>query len=378
MSEHGFFSLGQIIAGGDPRPGEEAFLEGLDTGSKIRSRNASTESAIQNARLRRNKAQAQDELKSLSEELGVDPSMITSALAGIDPRQFTGAQKDVQDIGFRETIADITQPCEQRQATAQAVSGKPVDPFQFGPGGELFTDIFTPELQTTPTGESQIAFDQARTEKAQAEAKLAFAKEANAELFKSSTTFNLGGPQQDGKGLGDLIVEDIGGSTLPADIKPETATGIAGFGAALANTAFDIGNFNLPYPDADRTANALNDLMVRTQITGAQAIPGRETDFIRMQLAKFGVEPNNPFKGDQRSLNRMVQTSSFLGGEADRIRRALNFSAQRMSKRDLADNEAALRSLSSLKQDYDVAISRFNVDERTTKTAAGGSFTVDE
>ena len=376
MSEHGFFSLGQIIAGGDPRPGEKAFLEGLDTGSRIRSRNASTESAIQNARLRRNKAQAQEELKSLSEELGVDPSMITSALAGIDPRQFTGAQKDVQDIGFRETISDIDIPFEQRQASAQAVSGKPIDPFQFGPGGELFTDIFTPELQVSPTGESQIAFDQARVEKAKADAALATKKRTNPELFKSSTTFNLGLPP--GKGLGDAILEDIGGSTIPADIKPETATGITGFGAALANTAFDIGNFDLPFPDADKAANALTDLLTRTQITGQQAIPGRPSNFLMQQLATFGVAPNNPFKGDQRSLNRMTQTSRFLGGEADRIRRALNFSAQRMSKRDLADNESALRAITALKQDYDVVISRFNIDERTTRTAAGGSFTVEE
>ena len=278
MSEHGFFSLGQIIAGGDPRPGEEAFLEGLDTGSKIRSRNASTESAIQNARLRRNKAQAQDELKSLSEELGVDPAMITSAIAGIDPRQFSGSALNTQQLGFRETIADIDVPFEQRQASAQAVSGKPIDPFQFGPGGELFTDVFQPELQVSPTGESQIALDVARTEKAKSQAGLALKRTTNPELFKSSTTFNLGLPP--GKGLGDAILEDIGGSTIPADIKPETATGITGFGAALANTAFDVVNQDLPFPDADKAANALTDLLTRTQITGQQAIPGRPSNFL--------------------------------------------------------------------------------------------------
>ena len=375
MSEHGFFSLGQIIAGGDPRPGEEAFLEGLDTGSRIRSRNAATESAIQNARLRRNKAQAQEELKKLSEEFGFGQGDVTAGLAGIDPRQFTGAAKERQEIGFRETIADIATPFEQRQASAQAVSGKPVDPFQFGPGGELFTDIFQPELQVSPTGESQIAFDEARVEKAKADAALATKKRTNPELFKSSTTFNLGLPA--GKGLGDAIVEDIGGSTIPADIKPETATGITGFGSALANTAFDIGNFDLPFPDADRAANALTDLLTRTQITGQQAIPGRPSNWLMQQLGQFGVAPNNPFRGDQRSLNRMSQTSEFLSGEADRIRRQLNFSAQRMSKRDLADNEAALRAITALKQDYDVVISRFNVGDRTT-TAAGGSFTVEQ
>ena len=52
--------------------------------------------------------------------------------------------------------------------------------------------------------------------------------------------------------------------------------------------------------------------------------------------------------------------------------------AQRMSKRDLADNESALRAITALKQDYDVVISRFNIDERTTRTAAGGSFTVEQ
>ena len=373
MAENGFFSLGQIIAGGDPRPGEKAFLEGLDTGSRIRSRNASTENALQNARLRRNKAEAQDELKSLSEELGVDPAMITSSLAGIDPRQFTGAQADQQIGGFRETIADVAIPFEQRQAAAQAVEGKVVDPFQFGPGGELFSDVFNPEVQTSVTGESQIALDAANADKARAKAALDTKKRTNPELFKSSTTFNIG---TDGKGLGDTILEDIGASTIPADIKPEKATGITGFGAALANSAFDMVNVNLPFPDTDVAANAMVDLMTRTQITGQQAIPGRPSNYLMLQLAQFGVSPNNPFKGDQKSLNRMSQTSRFLGGEIDRLRRVLN--GGRLTKTNLGKAEDALRAIAALKQDYDVVISRFNIDERTTRTEAGGSFTVEQ
>ncbi len=373
MADNGFFSLGQIIAGGDPRPGEKAFLEGLDTGSRIRSRNASTESALQNARLRRNKAEAQEELKSLSEELGVDPSMITSAIAGIDPRQFTGAQADQQTSGFRETIADVGLPFEQRQAAAQAVEGKVVDPFQFGPGGELFSDVFNPEVQTSVTGEAQISLDQARTDKAKADAALATKKRTNPELFKSSTTFNIGA---DGKGLGDTILQDIGASTIPADIKPETATGITGFGAALANTAFDVANVDLPFPDTDKAANAMTDLMTRTQITGQQSIPGRPSNYLMLQLATFGVSPNNPFKGDQKSVNRMTQTSRFLGGEIDRLRRILN--GGRLTKTNLGKAEDALRAIAALKKDYDVVISRFNIDERATRTQAGGSFTVEE
>jgi hypothetical protein len=72
----------------------------------------------------------------------------------------------------------------------------------------------------------------------------------------------------------------------------------------------------------------------------------------------------------------MGQTSRFLGGEMDRLRRILN--GGRLTKTNLGKAEDALRAIAALKQDYDVVISRFNIDERTTRTEAGGSFTVEE
>lgn len=376
MADDGFFSLGQMIAGGDPRVGEKAFLEGLDTGSRVRARNASTESALQLARQRRNEAQAQEELKSLSDELGVDPAFVTSAIAGVDPRQFTGSVADTQESGFRETIADVGVPFEQRQAAAQAIEGKVVDPFQFGPGGELFADVFNPDRVPTvsETGTAAIGADRALQRQRIASARLNDEKRKHPERFKSSSTFNIGLPN--GVGLGDAILDDIGDSTIPADIKPAEATGITGAGKAIANTAFDVFNANLPFDDAEKASNALTDLMTRTQITGQQSIPGRPSNYLMQQLATFGVSPNDPFRSDQRSLRRMQQTSRFLSGEIDRLRRILN--GGRLTPSKVADHEDALRSVAQLKKDYDVVIQRFNLTEGTQQTDAGGSFTVVE
>lgn len=363
----GFESLGQLIAGSPAVAGEEGRLEGLDFGSRIRARQASTESALALARQRRDENVAK---AKLSELFADDPELAGLFQSGIDPRQLSGFRGDEQVGGFRDVISDVGLPFGERQAAAQAIEGKPLSASDFlGPGGELAFDVFSePSLenfQVTPTGEAQIGFDTER-------AKLAKEKRLHPERFKSSSVFNIG---TGGQGLGDIILEDIGDSTIPADIKPEQATGVTGALKSAANIAFDVFNANLPFPDTDTAANALKDLMVRTQITGQQSIPGRPSNFLMQQLATFGVEPNNPFKADQRSLNRMVQTSRFLTGEVDRLRRRLN--AGRLTPTKVVEAEDALRSVGSLLNDYNVTISRFNAEE-AQNTAAGGSFTVED
>lgn len=365
----GFESLGQLIAGSPALAGEEGRLEGLDFGSRIRARQASTESALALARQRRDENVAK---AKLSELFADDPELAGLFQSGIDPRQLSGFRGDEQIGGFRDVISDVELPFGQRQAAAQAIEGKPLSASDFlGPGGELFTDIFAEPsvegLDVTPTGEAQIEFDTER-------AKLAKERRLHPERFKSSSVFNIG-TDASGQGLGDIILEDIGKSTIPSDIRPEEATGIRGAAFSAANIAFDVFNADLPFPDTDTAANALRDLMVRTQITGQQSIPGRPSNFLMQQLATFGVEPNNPFKADQRSLNRMVQTSRFLTGEVDRLRRRLN--AGRLTPTKVVEAEDALRSVGSLLKDYNVTISRFNAEE-AQKTAAGGSFVVED
>jgi hypothetical protein len=325
---NGFVSLGQAIAGGDPRIGEEAFLQGLSNGSLVRSRQASTENALARARVARNQAMAQEQLveqaNTLSEELGIPSSLIQAFVSGGNPEQLTGAGLDMQTGDFRSKLADPSLALPERQAIAQAVDPGIITADDIlGPGGELIAELFGPDAGTvsvTPTGEADIAATGALEQQRLAAAALSDERRTNPQAFRSGgITFNVGD-----RGLGDVILEDIPDSTIPAAIKPEEATGVTGAFKSIVNTAFDVGNVNLPFPDADVAQNALTDLMTRTQITGQQGIPGRPSNYLMQQLASFGVTPNDPFRGDQRSVSRMAQTSRFLGGEMERLRRILN------------------------------------------------------
>jgi hypothetical protein len=363
-------SLGRLIAGSPEVAGEFAFLEGLDTGSKIRARQANTESALALAKQRRDENLAKQKLSEEFPELG------QFFQAGIDPRQLRGAQLQEHELGVREQLSDLETdlPFGDRQRLGQSVAADPRFKASdlLGPGGELFLDVFAEQptaesFQPTATGEAQIAAD---TELAN----LRKERREHPERFKASNVFNIGA---EGKGLGDIILEDIGESTIPSDIDPQSATGLSGAFYQASNVLFDVVNANLPFPETDEAANALTDLHTRTMTTFQQSIPGRPSNYLLEVGARFGVTPNNPFKADQRTFNRLSQTSSFLNGEQDRLRRTLN--AGRLTPTRIADAESALRSIAELKRDIDVVISRFQAAGiGAQQTEAGGTFVVED
>ncbi len=363
-------SIGLALSGGDIDR-EGARLEGLNIGSQIQARRASTVNALAQARLRRDEAEARESLAE-SLDLGGNNAIAAVIRAGGNPEQAVGAQLGQQEMGLRDIISNVELPFEERQAAAQGVEGKVVDPMQFGPGGELFVDVFNPQDApvVTDTGTAAIAADEALVRQRDASAALSDERRLHPERFRNNVTINTPGAQP----LGDAILADIGDSTIPGDILPEEATGVTGALRSASNTLFDIANVNLPFEDADRAQNALTDLHKRTMIVGQQSVPGRPSNYLMQQLEAFGVEPNDVFRGDQRSLSRMSQTSSFLGGEIDRLRRILN--AGRLTPSRIADHEDALRNLAALKQDYDVVISRFAVNREAAE--AGGVETVTE
>lgn len=363
-------SLGRLIAGSPDVAGEFAFLEGLDTGSKIRARQASTENALALARQRRDENIAKEKLSEQFPELG------QFFKAGVDPRELFGAQLQQHELGVREQLSDLDSDLNfgDRQRLGQSVASDPRFSASdlLGPGGELFLDVFTPNptaesFQPTATGDAQIAADNEL-------AALRKERREHPERFKSSNVFNIGA---DGKGLGDIILEDIGESTIPTDIDPQSATGIAGAFFQASNVLFDVVNANLPFPKTDEAANALTDLHTRTMTTFQQSIPGRPSNYLLEVGARFGVTPNNPFKADQRTYNRLSQTSNFLAGEQDRLRRTLN--AGRLTATKIAGAESALRSIAELKRDIDVVLSRFRASGiGAQQTEAGGTFTVED
>ena len=361
----GFFDLGQALVGGDIDR-EGARLEGLDMGSRIKARSAQTERALAAAAIDRDISIARQRIAEQNQDDAATAKLVDLALAGLNPEQVTGAQLDQQELGFRADLANTALPIEQRQGAGLGRRGMPVTASDMlGPGGELSIDVFNPAapIQTTATGTAQIGRDQAAATEDLANAALLEEKRTNPAAFRSNTTFNLGGGT-----LGDDVLSNVGPSTIMYDIKPEEATGISGAAKSMANTAFDVFNVNLPFPDADTAGNALNDLMVRTQVVGQQAVPGRPSNYLMQQLAAFGVSPNNPFRGDQRSLNRMEQTERYLAGEIDSLRRDLNGGL--LTKADMSKGSRALRNLEALRRDYELVISRFNADVPAAPAAA--------
>ena len=79
---NGFVDLGEMIAGGGIDR-EGAFLEGLDTGSKINARRASTANALAQARLRVDEQENREGLADAVEEMGLPRELAVSIRAGV-------------------------------------------------------------------------------------------------------------------------------------------------------------------------------------------------------------------------------------------------------------------------------------------------------
>ena len=349
MSEHGFFSLGQIIGGGDPRPGEEAFLEGLSTGSLIRSRQASTESAIQLARKRRDEADARAKLN----ELGIDPQSVGLIQAGVDPRQVTGAAADRQIGSFRDIVADVGAPRGTRQAAAQAIEGKVVDPFQIGPGGELFADVFAdqPQLDVTQTGEAQIGLDVARTEKAKQDAALAEEKRLHPDRFKAITKLS-------GTLAEEILPGGKGTSIIPKKFNAEEGFGAEAFFKGGVNALSDFIGLGTQFPDEAQANAVLGELSARIQIA-MRADVFRPNLQIQTLLARYAEDPRQLFRGDDLGKQNLTTTLASLKRSFQRIKDQLDSPSKKTPTR-LGRLEQGLFALADTVADLEKVLESLN------------------
>lgn len=292
---NGFFSLGEMIVGGGIDR-EGARLEGLDLGSKIQARRATTVNALAQARLRVDEEDAKLGLADAIEAMGLPPEMAVHLRAGGKIKDLTGGLLEQQEAGFRENIADIAVPFEQRQASAQAVEGKVVDPFQFGPGGDLFADVFTPgdAPELSATGPSAIAADVELAEKRRQEGLLAEARRLNPDHFKSSTTINLGSTTP----LAEQILPGGKGvSIIPKGFTAEEGLGAEAFFKGGVNALSDFIGFGTQFPEEALANAVLGELSGRIQIT-MRADVFRPNVQIQQLLGRYAEEPRQLFRGD--------------------------------------------------------------------------------
>lgn len=378
----GFVDLGEMIAGGGIDR-EGARLEGLDIGSKISARRATTANALALARLRADEADQRLNLADEIEALGGPKELATVIRAGGNPEQLTGAMGDIQSQGFRSTISDVGVPFEQRQASAQAIEGKVVDPFQFGPGGELFADVFNPPDAplVSKTGGAAIGADRALVRQRVASARLSDEKRKFPERFKSTINIGTGGLVE------ELLGEGGEGATIvPSDINAEEAFGAGSFLKGGVNAVSDFIGAGTPFEDEAQANEVLGNLAVRTQIVMQARVPGRPSQFLLELLGTYAENPRQLFRGDAKATLRLENTVATLRQDLQRTKDVMNSSVKKTPTR-IAELQDALLSIADLVADYEAILQSVKAgqaqtpEEATqtpgpTTTPAGGSFTV--
>lgn len=344
----GFESLGQLIAGSPGLAGEEGRLEGLDFGSRIRARQASTESALQLARQRRDENVAK---AKLSELFADDPELAGLFQSGIDPRQLSGFRGDEQVGGFRDVISDVELPFGERQAAAQAIEGKPLSASDFlGPGGELFTDIFAEPslegLQATPTGEAQIEFDIQR-------AKLAEERRLHPDRFKAITKLSLGDELSE-----EILPGGKGTSIIPEQFNAEEGFGAEAFFKGGVNALSDFIGLGTQFPDEAQANAVLGELSARIQIA-LRADVFRPNVQIQGLLARYAEDPRQLFRGDDLGKQNLTTTLASLKRSLQRVKDQLNSPSKKTPTR-LGRLEQGLFALADTTADLEKVLESLN------------------
>lgn len=347
----GFFSLGEMIAGGGIDR-EGARLEGLDVGSRIQARRATTVNALAQARLRVDEQEANIGLADAIEEMGLPREMAVHLRAGGKIKDLTGGLLEQQEAGFRESIANVAVPFEQRQAAAQAVEGKVVDPFQFGPGGDLFADVFN--LGDAPvlseTGPSAIDADVALAEQRRASAALSDEKRLHPDRFKASTTVNTGLAEQ-------ILPGGKGESIIPEGFNAEEGLGAEAFFKGGVNALSDFIGLGTQFPEEAQANAVLGELSSRIQIA-MRADVYRPNLQIQELLKRYAEDPRQLFRGDDLGRQNFTTTLASLKRSLKRIQDQLNSPSKKTPTR-LGQLEQGLFKLSDTIADLEAILESF-------------------
>lgn len=385
----GFFSLGEMIAGGGIDR-EGARLEGLDLGSKIVARRATTVNALAQARLRVDEQEANLGLADAIEELGLPREMAVHLRAGGSIKDLTGGLLEQQEFGNRANLADLAVSPEQRLQSAQAIE-VPKNPFQFGPGGDLFADVFNPGEAPvlSATGPAAIDLDVARAEQSRASAALSDEKRLHPDRFKTSAA------AASDIDLAELVLPGgEGTSIIPEDIDVEEAFGVEAFAKGGVNALLDFVGAGTPFEAEAQANTVLRELSASTQIVLSFALIGGRRFPLSLQklIARYAEDPRQLFRGDSKSKSNLVSTIALLKRSLQRTKDQLNVPSKLKTRTPTRSGNLiqSLLAIADLVADYEkilISINRTQTfksqfeprqESDVTQTEAGGSFTVDE
>lgn len=365
MANEGFFSLGEMIAGGGIDR-EGAFLEGQDIGSRIQSRRATTVNALAQARLRVDEQEANLGLADAIEELGLPREMAVHLRAGGAIKDLTGGLLQQQEFGNRANLADLAVSPEQRLQSAQAIE-VPKDPFQIS--GGLFANVFNPgdAPKLAPTNPLDDAKDRALAFKNNAAALKLMDQRRNPDRYKLSTTINVNTTP-----LAEQILPGGTGDTIiPADINAEEAFGAEAFLKGGSNALMDFIGLGTPFEDEAKANTIMRELSARTQIVMRADVPGggRVPIMVQELLARYAEDPRQLFRGDAKAMLNLESTLNAMKRSKKRIQDQLNSPSKKTPTR-LGNLEESLFALADLVADYEAILQSLN--QKQNPAAPGG------
>ncbi len=156
-------------------------------------------------------------------------------------------------------------------------------------------------------------------------------------------------PPQDGEGGINLP------GLVPDDMQTDQAVGLPGAVNQAMNTVFAMFNADLPNPEAQEAANALQTLQTYTSITMQAEVPGRPSVMLMQKLDQLSVQPNSPFEGAPKARSRLNQTKQVIDNEVARME--LMLGQNLVAAKDLPETENNLLQLKQLSRAYDTMIS---------------------
>lgn len=307
MASEGWGQLGEVLGGALGGGGSEAAYQAG------RLRTAQTENAILDARNQQLKniaagaeARARESFMTSVAESG-DPKalQLAEALAGgLNPEQYTGAQADVQEMGFRDTLASPEAAADVRFLAGQGVQGKVLNPYDSvaGTGGYVDLRAGDPALIDSPLGESMIDENVAQAELARTRAKdpdLATVSGGGAADggFKTPANYQLNpdfDPSQPAGPGNEQIIPIAGGPAdpnTPGKIGVRERQVVARVANAARNTATDLVNImSMPsgasagFLGSGVGANPGSGLMEATWSALKNSISPQEVDFYNATL----------------------------------------------------------------------------------------------
>lgn len=149
-------------------------------------------------------------------------------------------------------------------------------------------------------------------------------------------------------------------TSIPKDIETGAGTGVSGVLANLTNTVADALGANLPYPKAEKAANALAQMKVRTQSLLQEAIEGRPSNELMKRLDAVAVIPNSLFTGDNRARERLASTKGIIDEEINRIQKQILDNPNKYKKERVQDAEENQSQLKLLSNSYGQLITGFD------------------